>query len=270
MIKQKIKEHYDFVSPYYQKLWGNHIHHGYYTTGDETKEDAQEKLIKLLINKAQIKKGSKVLDIGCGIGATSIYLSKNYNCKVKGITISPKQIEMARTLSSNLKPLIKPDFEVGDANNLNLKEQFDIIWSVEMISHLEKRKEFLKKCAHLLKKEGRIIIADWFKKENLNQKDLKKFIRPIDSGMLVSLWTSKEYRKILSEEGLELRYYEDISENVKKTWDICLKLIKKKEFWDLAMNHSRELIKFLKSFSSMKKGYETKNLKYEVIIFSKT
>ncbi|MFY9939565.1 MAG: hypothetical protein WAK33_21965, partial [Silvibacterium sp.] len=46
--KRKIVEHYDFVSPYYQSLWGEHIHHGYWIRGDESKELAQLQLMEHL------------------------------------------------------------------------------------------------------------------------------------------------------------------------------------------------------------------------------
>jgi hypothetical protein len=42
--KRKIVEHYDFVSPYYHSLWGEHLHHGYWIRGDESKEVAQLQL----------------------------------------------------------------------------------------------------------------------------------------------------------------------------------------------------------------------------------
>ncbi|MBI3305747.1 hypothetical protein HYZ82_01275 [Candidatus Nomurabacteria bacterium] len=51
MNKERVIQHYDFVSPFYSSLWGVHIHHGYWETGKETKEDAQENLTKLLINR---------------------------------------------------------------------------------------------------------------------------------------------------------------------------------------------------------------------------
>ena len=43
--KPKIIQHYDFASPYYRALWGQHLHHGYWETGAETKEEAQSALI---------------------------------------------------------------------------------------------------------------------------------------------------------------------------------------------------------------------------------
>ena len=39
--KEKIRNHYDLISPYYFTLWGEHLHHGYWIHGDEPKEKAQ-------------------------------------------------------------------------------------------------------------------------------------------------------------------------------------------------------------------------------------
>ena len=73
---KQVKEHYDLASPMYKKLWGNHIHHGYYITGKESKEAATENLIRILVKRSQLKRNSKVLDVGSGIGGTSIWLAK--------------------------------------------------------------------------------------------------------------------------------------------------------------------------------------------------
>ena len=94
--KQKIVEHYDFVSPYYQTLWGEHIHHGYWIRGNETKEEAQTQLIEHLAELASLQTGASVLDIGCGFGGTSLYLAQKYQARATGITISPVQVEMAK------------------------------------------------------------------------------------------------------------------------------------------------------------------------------
>ena len=46
--KRRIIEHYDVVSPYYRSLWGEHLHHGYWIGGEESKEKAQVQLIEHL------------------------------------------------------------------------------------------------------------------------------------------------------------------------------------------------------------------------------
>jgi len=86
--KERVIEHYDVVSPYYRALWGEHLHHGYWIRGDESKEKAQRQLIEHLAQLANIRPGSDILDIGCGFGASSLYLTKKYDARVTGITVS--------------------------------------------------------------------------------------------------------------------------------------------------------------------------------------
>src|ERR1700726_1422007 len=93
--KHRVIEHYDVVSPYYRSLWGEHLHHGYWIRGDESKERAQIQLIEHLAQTAKIQPGGKILDVGCGTGASSIYLAKRYKMEATGITISPVQVGLA-------------------------------------------------------------------------------------------------------------------------------------------------------------------------------
>src|SRR5215470_15318698 len=93
--KEKVREHYDRMSPYYHSLWGEHIHHGYWIRGDESKETAQVQLIEHLAEAAGIPRGAKILDVGCGFGASSIYLARQYAAEATGVTISQVQLEMA-------------------------------------------------------------------------------------------------------------------------------------------------------------------------------
>src|ERR1700691_192140 len=98
--KEKIREFYDFASPFFYTLWGEHIHHGYWIRGDETKEMAQIQLIEHLAQIAGIRPGDRILDVGCGPGASSIYLAKHYKAEATGITISPIQVGMANTAAA--------------------------------------------------------------------------------------------------------------------------------------------------------------------------
>ena len=66
-VGEKVRRFYDAGSPDYLAVFGENIHDGYYITGRESREQAQENLIKLLVEKAQIRQGSRILDVGCGI-----------------------------------------------------------------------------------------------------------------------------------------------------------------------------------------------------------
>ena len=82
-----IQRHYDRLSAFYRTFWGDHIHHGLWEGARNAKE-AQVALIERLAAKADIRPGSHVLDVGCGLGGSSIWLARNLKCTVVGLTIS--------------------------------------------------------------------------------------------------------------------------------------------------------------------------------------
>lgn len=265
--KEKIIEHYNFVSPFYYSLWGEHLHHGYWVTGKETKEEAQIALTKHLAQAAKIKQGSSVLDVGCGFGASSIYLAKNYNAKTIGITISKVQVkiagEMAKKVSANSQ------FVFMDAEAMNFNESFDVVWSIESISHYEDKGEFFQGACKLLKSDEIVAVIDWFKKENLTANEYKKYILPIEKGMMVELHTMSDYASILKSNGLEITKMEDISKNCAKTWDITLEIIKNKIFWQLALKNGKRFVDFLHSFRAMQRGFSSGNFVYGLVVARK-
>lgn len=263
----KIREHYDIASPYYTKLWGTHLHHGYYETNLESKEEAAENLIKLLVRRAELARGSRVLDVGCGVGGSSIWLTENLGCKVTGVSISPVQIQMATETVNHMKD--KPAFLIDDANALSVGGSFDIIWAVEVLSHLSNRGAFFRKAAELLVPGGKICEAAWLKDDCLKKKDEEKYIRPIEEGMLVSLPDVSEYKRHISDNNLRLLHYEDISAKVAKTWDFCLEMMKDKAVWQLASRHGKEFIAFLKSFKAMRDGFKSGAFRYALMVSAK-
>ena len=266
-VTAKIQEHYDLASPYYKDLWGPHLHHGYYETGKESKAEAAEQLIKLLVQRANISKGARVLDVGCGFGSTSIWLAQNLGCKVTGINISPVQLEMVTDAARELKN--KPKFMLHDANDLSLTGTFDVIWAVEVLSHLNKRAEFFKRAAKLLVKGGIICEAAWLKDQDLGREDEERYIRPIEEGMLVDLPDLAEYKDHLDRNNLRLRHYEDISSKVAPTWDVCLDIARDRTLWRLAYDHSKEFVSFLKSFKAMRDGFKSGAFRYALMISEK-
>ena len=195
-------------------LWrGEHIHHGYWPTKDseatETKEVAQVNLIKLLLSTSQLPSKAEVLDVGCGLGGTSRYLASTQGCTVTGITISPKQVEIANRLTKaeakrhhgapgNSEQSGEPDadgyihLDSGKVRFIELDAEkladffsgqegtFDAVWISEALSHFSEKSLFFRNAHAVLRPGGKFVVADWFKAENLDQAVFTNDIKPIE------------------------------------------------------------------------------------------
>lgn len=262
--KHKIIEHYDVISPFYRSLWGEHLHHGYWVSGEESKEAAQLQLTEHLAWLANINPGSEILDVGCGLGASSLYLAKNYRASVTGITISSVQVEMATQAAE--REALNVNFLMMDAEAMSFQNQFDVIWCVESISHLQNREAFFGSAAKLLKPAGSVAIIDWFNKKNLTPDQTRRFIAPIEKGMFVELQSMENYEESLISSGLQIDRREVLNENCARTWDICLEIIKNRSFWQLAAKHGARFVSHLKAFQAMRAGFASGNFVYGLLI----
>jgi tocopherol O-methyltransferase len=265
--KARVRDHYDRVSPYYQTLWGEHLHHGYWIRGDETKETAQVQLIEHLAQTANITSGGKILDAGCGFGGSSIYLAKRYQAEATGITISPFQVEAANQAAR--KACVNAKFLLMDAEAMEFNTLFDVVWSVESIAHYQDKERFFASATKLLKPSGTLAITDWFKKASLKAGEYEKFLRPIEEGMLVELQTIEEYETLLARNGFKIMKSEILNKNCAKTWDLCLDIIKNKKFWGIAAKNGSEFVHYLKAFRAMRAGFASGRFVYGLIAAKK-
>ncbi len=180
-----------------ESLWGDHIHLGYYQKSDKRKDFRQAKIdfVHQLIHWSgldKLPKGSRILDVGCGIGGSARILANDYGFDVLGITISSAQVHRARQLTPNT---INCRFEVMDALNLDFKKsEFDGVWSVEACPHMPDKQRYVDEMLRVLRPGGVLTIADW------NQRDTMK--RPFGKfeifilNQLLTNWTHPEFASI--------------------------------------------------------------------------
>lgn len=171
-----IEQYYDLSQPHYKRVWdlkrSRSLHYGYWDGNTKNFHEALLNINKILSAKAGIIKHHKVLDAGCGIGGSSLWLAKNIGCNVTGISLSARQVETASDLTKNENLQSLSIFEQQDFTATNYEaESFDIVWAIESVCHANDKSKFINEAYRLLKKDGRLILADFFKQENLAEKD---------------------------------------------------------------------------------------------------
>ncbi len=155
-----------------ERLWGEHIHLGFYATGKKNIDfrEAKVQFVHELVKWSgldKLPKGSRILDVGCGIGGSARILAKYYGFNVTGITISPAQVKRARELTPSE---LSCNFQVMDALDLKFEDGiFDAVWSVEAGAHMIDKTKFADEMLRKLRPGGYLALADW------NSRDLRKF-----------------------------------------------------------------------------------------------
>ena len=168
-LYQQIQQFYDASSGLWEEIWGEHMHHGYYGRGGTyrlNRRQAQIDLIEELLAWAEVDASynppSRILDLGCGIGGSSLYLAEKLGAQVTGISLSPVQIKRARERALNQGLANQVTFEVANALEMPFADQsFDWVWSLESGEHMPDKAKFLQECYRVLKPGGRLILATW-------------------------------------------------------------------------------------------------------------
>jgi tocopherol O-methyltransferase len=271
-LKDKIRNFYDIGSPLYLEVYGENIHDGYYITGKETRQEAQENLIKVIAEKAKIKARSKVLDVGCGVGGSAIWLAEHLEAATTGITISPVQVEIARKLAQSRG--VNSTFLVMNAENMQFTDPFDVLWVVGSSTHFQSQENFVKSASSLLKKNGKFVVFDWMVDEAIaNVEEDPNLKRVTGAFLLASVCSINTYLKWFMEAGYRITYAEDITDHTYKTWDDSLSVLHDPSTWKVISKIPREslpeIIPFLESLGKMKLAMKEGKLKSGIIVAEK-
>lgn len=163
-----------------------------------------------------LEPNTAVLDVGCGIGGTTRHLAREHGCAVTGVTISGRQVQIARRLTaeesgqetSTTTGSTSPNDDNSDDGFTPLGSRggrvryqeldaekmeshfapasFDCVWIAEALSHFPDKALFFRNAARVLSKKGtgtgkgKLVIADWFRAADLTDELVERDIRPIE------------------------------------------------------------------------------------------
>jgi tocopherol O-methyltransferase len=227
-LTQQIQEFYDASSGLWEQVWGEHMHHGYYgADGRLLKErrQAQIDLIEELLQWAEVTEAAHILDVGCGIGGSTLYLADRFKAMATGITLSPVQAKRADERAREAG--IAAHFQVADALQMPFADNsFDLVWSLESGEHMPDKSKFLQECQRVLKPGGTFIFVTWCHRETVDRpltpdetKHLEDIYRVYCLPYVISLG---QYAAIAQALGFQTIRTADWSTAVAPFWDVVI------------------------------------------------
>lgn len=221
-LYSKIINYYDSIDDSYQH-WGcseiYNMHYGYWDNKTKNHLTSLERINEVVAEKSAISKNDCILDAGCGVGASSIWLAKNFpNSLVIGITLSNKQCKKAEHFASKEGISKQVRFFKQDFNKTDFKKgSFDIVWSIESYCHAHDKQKYLYEMSRILKPGGKIVIADYFLKKSFNQLNIiqKIFIKKWISGWAMgNFLTTNEFNTLAHNADFGPVNFTNITENI--------------------------------------------------------
>ena len=134
--QKNVAHHYDIGNDFYRLFLDRGMQYScaYFTSDDNTLEEAQQNKLRLIASKLDLKPGQKILDIGSGWGDMALYLGRMADVKVLGVTLSKEQCKLANEKAKQLGIADRVRFELRDYRDLT--DRFDRIVSVGMFEHV--------------------------------------------------------------------------------------------------------------------------------------
>jgi tocopherol O-methyltransferase len=163
--KQRIIDYYVATTEdSYLPNWAGESLGFHFGLADETTQSLAESLLNsnaFLAERAEIARGTRVLDAGCGVCGSAIWLAQNKGARVTGITLVERQVQLARQFirQRGVENLVAA--EQRDMADTGFPERtFDVVWNLESMCHVVDLDAYFEHIALLLKDGGRFACID--------------------------------------------------------------------------------------------------------------
>ncbi len=154
------EQHYEVPTAFFRRVLGPRLKYscGYWTDGHTGLAEAEEKMLAMTCERAELRDGMDILELGCGWGSLTLFMAERYPAsRITAVSNSKTQKvwidgEAAKRGLQNVNVI------TADMNTFAIDRSFDRIVSVEMFEHMRNYERLLQAVARWLRDDGKLFV----------------------------------------------------------------------------------------------------------------
>jgi cyclopropane-fatty-acyl-phospholipid synthase len=154
------EQHYEVPAEFFQRVLGPRMKYSccLYSTGSESIAEAEEAMLRLSCERAQLQDGLEILELGCGWGSLTLWMAEHYpHSRITAVSNSHSQREfiLGRAAERGLTNL---SVITADMRTFDTSAQYDRVVSVEMFEHMRNYHQLLTQISRWLRTDGKLFV----------------------------------------------------------------------------------------------------------------
>jgi tocopherol O-methyltransferase len=209
---ERVRNFYNDVHFLFVESGADSTHFGLWETDTQNYRQAAKNLNRFVADLLQVQGGDRVLDAGCGLGGTSLFIAQEYAADVVGINIADKQLKAANKL---IKRCSNVEFQKRSFLDTGFEDvSFNKVFGIESVCYAIDKKDFMKEAFRLLIPGGRLVVCDAFVVKENRSIEEEQLYRTFADGFSVPDFAAKsEFERDLMETGFKnIVFYDKITE----------------------------------------------------------
>lgn len=161
------EQHYEVPTQFYQYCLGKHLKYssGYWKDGVKDIDTSEKDMLEITCERAELKDGQDVLELGCGWGSLSLFMSAKFPKSNFTVVSNSRTQKIYIDEQAKLRGINNLTVITININDFTLDKTFDRVVSVEMFEHMRNYQKLMHKVSTLLKPEGKLFVHIFTHKE---------------------------------------------------------------------------------------------------------
>ena len=154
------EQHYEVPADFYKYVLGKHLKYscGYWEENQQSLDQAEEHMLQLSIERAELRDNYDILELGCGWGSLTLFMADQFpQSRITAVSNSASQKSYIDQQAKE-RGLYNITVVTADMNDFQTEARFDRVVSIEMFEHMRNYQRLLEKVGSFLKPEGRLFV----------------------------------------------------------------------------------------------------------------